>query len=251
MENKKRLIIPEYLLPTIVHIALVALAAFVLRKSGTSLGYGTPPGIVLIIVSGVSSAFWGARFQCKHKRNNIKKIIRDYFSFAQPVKVYLWVVVFLMIDFIRVIGNGGFIIDSWLAPILLFLKAIIVGGIEEIGWRYTFQPEIERSIPYIPATCFTFICWGTWHILFFYIDGTLESISLATLSFFLLGLLTNCFILSALFNYSGSLWICVMTHALINMGAQLSNDGVPGISIVLSVSCIIVAILLNTKNKVD
>ncbi|MEF2565339.1 MAG: CPBP family intramembrane glutamate endopeptidase, partial [Streptococcus salivarius] len=40
---------------------------------------------------------------------------------------------------------------------------------------------------------------------------------------FLLGLLSNCFILSAIYTKTGSLWLCVMTHALVNALSQLSS----------------------------
>ncbi len=62
--------------------------------------------------------------------------------------------------------------------------------------------------------------------------------------FFLLGLLTNCFVLSALYAYSGSLWICVMTHALINALSQIvvDGDGNVMIGIVLKVVCIAIAV---------
>lgn len=36
-------------------------------------------------------------------------------------------------------------------PVFLFLKALAFGGIEEIGWRYTFQPVMERMVTYIPG----------------------------------------------------------------------------------------------------
>ena len=42
---------------------------------------------------------------------------------------------------------------------------------------------------------------------------------------FLLGILINCFILSALYNKTRNLWICVMTHALINALSQISVGG--------------------------
>lgn len=91
---------------------------------------------------------------------------------------------------------------------------------------------MERMVTYIPAVFITFICWGTWHILFFYIDGSLKN---ANLPFFLLGLLTNCFILSALYAYSDSLWICVMTYALINALSQIAVDGNVMIDIILKI----------------
>ena len=117
---------------------------------------------------------------------------------------------FLLLDF--GLQGGKFQINSWYIPIILFLKAILFGGIEEIGWRYTFQPILEEKLNYIFSTIITFVAWGTWHLLYFYIEGSLYQVIVTE---FLLGLLVNCFILSALYNKSRNLWICVMTHALI------------------------------------
>lgn len=134
--------------------------------------------------------------------------------------------------------------------ILLFLKALVFGGIEEIGWRYTFQPAMERKLTYFWSVFITFICWGIWHFLFFYIDGSITNVNVP---FFLLGLLTNCFVLSALYAYSKSLWICVMTHALINAFSQIAVDDNVIVGIILKIVCMVIAVVLHnmiSKKKV-
>ena len=240
-ENK---IVTAYLLPTMAQIVAVAILAVVLKNIGIELGYSSIPGIILIAVGGISSALWGALYQCRYNEKTLRQIVVDFFSVRQPVKVYLLAVVFLFIDFLSVAVSREFQVANVWIPIILFLKAILVGGIEEIGWRYTFQPAIESKIPYVLATVRTFVTWGIWHVLFFYIDGTLPGLNSVKLAFFMLGLLTNCFILSCLFNVSGSLWICVMTHALINMGSQLTVADNTVIGIVTKIICVGIAIII-------
>ena len=59
-------------------------------------------------------------------------------------------------------------------------------------------------------------------LLFFYIDGSLGTIHILG---FYIGLLTNSLYFRHCLPYSNSLWICVMTHALINTFSQMSiND---------------------------
>ena len=53
---------------------------------------------------------------------------------------------------------------------------------------YLFPALIHITIV---ATIITFLCWGVWHFLFFYVDGSIEAVNVP---YFLLGLLTNCFI---------------------------------------------------------
>ena len=175
-----------------------------------------------------------------------KRILKDFFNIKQSVKSYTLVLIFLVLEFSSVILNKGLKIESLLLPLLIFFKAIVFGGIEELGWRYSFQPTLEKKIPHIASTLITFVCWGVWHLLFFYIDGSLGNIHVLG---FLLGLLTNSFILSALFAYSNSLWICVMTHALINTFSQMSiNDNVL-LDCIAKVICIFLAVYLYHVSK--
>ena len=101
----------------------------------------------------------------------------------------------------------------------MFFKFIVFGGLEEIGWRYVFQPLLQEKFHYFQATILTFIIWSIWHLLFFYIDGSLAILQIVP---FLFGLLTNSFILSALYLKTKNLWICVMTHSMINVFSQLT-----------------------------
>lgn len=236
---KEYQILTKYLFPLMLQITVVALVAVLMRTNGIELGYGSAPGIVLIVLSGISSALWGILYQCRQNSKHLLDILKDFVHVKQSIRFYLFVLIFLLLDFGGVILCKGFHLESIWFLILLFLKAIVFGGIEEIGWRYTFQPAMERKITYIPAVIMTFICWGIWHFLFFYIDGSIAGVNIP---FFLLGLLTNCFILSALYAYSGSLWICVMTHALINALSQIAVNDDMVVSILLKIVCMVIAV---------
>lgn len=230
-----------YLFPTLLHIFLVTVIAGVLKKVGFELGYHSTLGNVLIILGGISSALWGVIYQKKCHRKKPLEILKEFFDVRQTIKGYLLVVIFLIVDFGTVILSNGFRMESPWLLFMLFLKALVLGGIEEIGWRYSFQPDLEKKFPYVVATIMTFICWGVWHFLFFYIDGSLTAVDIP---FFFLELLTNSFILSALFAYSNSLWICAMTYALINAFSQISVNGNEMTSMILRLACIDLAIML-------
>ena len=232
-------ILTKFLFPVMLQIVSITMIAAILRNIKITMGYGSVIGVVLIVLSGVSSALWGILYQCKYNHKSFMEIIKDFFDIRQSIMSYLLVLMFLLIVFGGAIISKGFQMESVWVPILLFLKALAFGGIEEIGWRYTFQPVMERMVTYIPAVFITFICWGIWHFLFFYIDGSLASINVP---FFLLGLLTNCFVLSALYAYSGSLWICVMTHALINALSQIAVDENVIVGIILKIVCMAIAV---------
>lgn len=235
-------ILTKYLFPVMLQIIFIAVIAGVLKNKGITIGYESTMGVVLIVLAGVSSALWGVVYQCRYNHKSFLEIIKDFFDVRQSIMSYLLVFMFLFIIFGEAVVSKGFQMKSIWIPILLFLKALAFGGIEEIGWRYTFQPVMERMVTYIPAVFITFICWGIWHFLFFYIDGSLTAG--INVPFFLLGLLTNCFVLSALYAYSGSLWICVMTHALINALSQIAVEQNVVIGIILKIVCVTIAVVL-------
>ena len=131
-------------------------------------------------------------------------------------------------------------------PVGSFFKAILFGGIEEIGWRYIFQPILQERYNYVLSTIITFVLWGLWHFSYFYIEGTLPQVKGAS---FLIGLLVNCFILSALYIKTNSLWICVMMHALINVFSQLAVGGNQYVSYVCKIIIIVVAVVLSTQKQ--
>lgn len=232
-----------YLLGTLGQIGIVCIAVFILRKIGLIVDYTTPAGLAAIALGGLSSAVWGTIVAVKYKKYDVKKILKDFFNVKQKIRHYVLVLLFLSLDFLHVAFQGEFSIPSWHTPIVLFLKMILFGGIEEIGWRYVFQPVLQERCNCFTSTILTFAAWGVWHFAYFYIEGTLPQVQILG---FLAGLLTNCFILSALYIKTNSLWICVMTHSLINVFSQLAVGGNPHVLNICRI-IIILAVVLSDK----
>ena len=235
---KRKQALSLYLAGTFGQIFLVSLLVLFLRAWGLRVDYGTPIGLLTLMLGGLSSAIWGAIISIRYHHSSFKQLLRDFFQVNQPLSNYLLVLIFLVLDFLPLILSGGMVIQAWYLPIILFLKALVFGGIEEIGWRYFFQPALQEKLTYLVATLFTFLAWSLWHLLYFYIDGSLATIHLLP---FLLGLLSNCFILSAIYTKTRSLWLCVMTHALINCLSQLSSAESIWPSFVIKVLIILLA----------
>jgi membrane protease YdiL (CAAX protease family) len=219
---------------------------FRMRVSGMNVNYTSFVGMIAIGIGGISSALWGTIIAVKYKKYDLTKIFRDFFDIKQKYSSYLVAVLFLCMDFFYIVFNGKILIDFWYTPMVLFLKAIIFGGIEEIGWRYVFQPVLQEQLGYVVSTVITFCLWGIWHFSYFYIEGTLSQVQVL---YFLIGLLTNCFILSALYIKTNSLWICVMTHSLINVLSQLSIGGNYYVAYVCKIIIIVIAIILSVGKK--
>lgn len=234
-----------YLAGTLGQILLVSLLVWLLRAGEVRVDYGTPIGLFTLMLGGVSSAIWGGYVSIRYHHSSFKQLVRDFFQVKQAPLNYLLVLIFIGLDFLPLVLSGKMIIPTWYLPIILFVKALVFGGIEEIGWRYFFQPALQEKLTYLVSTLFTFLAWSLWHILYFYIDGSLATIHLLP---FLLGLLSNCFILSAIYTNTRSLWLCVMTHALINALSQLSSAESLWLSLVIKVLIILLAMRIASSS---
>lgn len=235
-----------FLLGTIGQILIVCLAVYLLRISGMTVDYTSSLGLIAISIGGTSSALWGIIMSIKYRNISFRTILYDIFKIKQCYKNYLLALLFIFLDFLSVIFGGRIVINAWFIPVLMFLKHIAFGGIEEIGWRYFYQPVLQERINYVLATIITFIAWGTWHFLYFYIEGTLSDVNILP---FLIGLLTNSFILSALYMKTKNLWLCIMTHSLINVCSQLFLDGNIYVAYACRVLIIVLAIVIAYSSK--
>ena len=244
MKRKQALLL--YLAGTLGQILLVSLLVWLLRAGEVRVDYGTPIGLFTLMLGGLSSAIWGAIISIRYHHSSFKQLIGDFLQVKQAPLSYLLVLMFLVLDFLPQVFSGEMIIPTWYLPIILFVKALVFGGIEEIGWRYFFQPTLQEKLTYLVSTLCTFVAWSLWHLLYFYIDGSLARIHLLP---FLLGLLSNCFILSAIYTKTRSLWLCVMTHALINALSQLSStEENLGLSLVIKVLIILLAMRIASSS---
>ncbi|MBK5057740.1 CPBP family intramembrane metalloprotease [Streptococcus parasanguinis] len=235
-----------YLLGTFGQVLGVCLLVWFLRAGGVKVDFTSSFGIIAIIVGGLSSAFWGSLASIDYHQSSFKQVLKDFFQVKQAPLNYLLVLIFIGLDFLPLVLSGKMIIPTWYLPIILFVKALVFGGIEEIGWRYFFQPTLQEKLTYIVSTLCTFVAWSLWHLLYFYIDGSLAMVNLIP---FLLGLLSNCFILSAIYTKTRSLWLCVMTHALINALSQLSStEESLGLSLVIKVLIIFFAMRIASSS---
>ena len=221
MNRKQALLL--YLLGTFGQILLVSLLVWLLRAGEVRVDYGTPIGLFTLMLGGLSSAIWGAIISIRYHHSSFKQLVRVFFQVKQAPLNYLLVLIFIGLDFLPQ----------------------VFGGIEEIGWRYFFQPTLQEKLTYLVSTLYTFVAWSLWHLLYFYIDGSLARINLLP---FLLGLLSNCFILSAIYTKTRSLWLCVMTHALINALSQLSSVENIWLSLVIKVLIILLAMRIASSS---
>lgn len=163
---------------------------------------------------GLASTLMGIILAIKTERNSgILSVIGTAFYIKQPIKYYGLILMFFIISFGRPSE-----ISKWYVGIIYVFYMIFFGGLEEIGWRYIFQPTLEKHLPYWLVSSITAILWAMWHLPLFFIDGMNKS---SSFDLFVLGVLGMAFMLGAIYRISGSLWLCVLFHTMINAFSQV------------------------------
>ncbi len=136
-----------------------------------------------------------------------------------------------------------------LTVFVVFLQAtILYGGEEELGWRGTLQPLLQKKMPFIPATLIVGVIWVIWHIPLWFIEGDSHQ-SMPFYSFAIMGVLLS-FWLAALYNVSDSIILCLVLHGLTNtlMGVCLiTSDVAYGIGLALLTLASIVGGIIASK----
>ena len=93
--------------------------------------------------------------------------------------------------------------------------ALIIGPVEEFGWRGLMLPILQRRFKPLYAGLILGAIWGVWHIPAFLLSGTPQS-GWSFLPYFL-ALLSVSVIMTALFNASrGSLLLAILVHFQLN-----------------------------------
>ena len=235
-----------YWLGTMVQIFIICFVRFLLR--GLDISYPEFTNWLFIVVGGASSALWGSIVAKKSgKVECYQEILLHFFGIRQPIKYYAIVFLFLVILFGNSLFTGKILEgDRWYSFLSIFMISGIFGGIEEIGWRYTFQPLLEKSLPYEVASVLTFLSWGLWHYMYFYIADSLSGTQHVS---FLLGLLVSCFVLGAIYHVTHSLWLCVLYHCMLNMFSQTLAPNEVTWNWISSILCIILAIIMVRKKR--
>jgi len=105
--------------------------------------------------------------------------------------------------------------SPWYKVIPALAAALLIGPIEEFGWRGVALPLLQRRFAPIWASLILGAVWGIWHLPAFFMSGTPQS----AWSFgpYFLGVLGISVILTQMFNSSrGSLLIAALFHFQVN-----------------------------------
>lgn len=143
--------------------------------------------------------------------------LKNIFSVKQPIWLFLFVVFLCAVYFIPQILISGTERVYPMYRIILFAPLMLFGGgLEEAGWRYILQPELDKKIGFVPSALVVSVIWAIWHLPLFFIPGAAqydENFWLFAINVFALT-----FALGSIRKISGGVFLCVLFHCLINAG---------------------------------
>ena len=180
--------------------------------------------------------------------------IRKIFNFRCSIVSYLVLIALAVIFFLPQCLISGYddgaplLFVPFMLPVMLFC-----GGLEETGWRDVLQPELEKKVGFTLAALIVGVIWWIWHTpLFFIKDVSQYGADFLTFGINVVGL---SFALAAIRKVTGSVWMCVLFHSLINSlhGVFIIHNNILGnvAAAVLMIACsyILLAVQKKTNHK--
>ncbi|MBD5400002.1 MAG: CPBP family intramembrane metalloprotease [Treponema sp.] len=183
---------------------------------------------------------------------NVKEWLKNVFDFKQTVVSYCMVVFFAVIFILPQCLISGYESRAPFFTILIMIPLMLVGGgLEEAGWRYILQPELEKRLPFTASTLIVSIIWWLWHLPLFFIQGVFQyGQNYLAFGINVLGL---SFALASIRKITGSVWLCVLFHCLANAlsGIYDINKNIWGniAAAILLILCAYVLIAITDKIK--
>lgn len=244
MNNTSKKKSMQFLLLTFL-ITWLCFGTIIIGNLYEKLLYGTPIFMILFIVGGNGAPI--AVYILLKRWNKTRKnsgFIKKFFGDRIKWRDISLVLFFLMVHFIVQIITGQYVLQIPIYfGILMIPMTIIGGGLEEIGWRGFFQPELEKSMSFHKSSIICALLWALWHLPLWFIQGTYQ----ADINFgmFVLSVLGMSFMLAAVRKITDNILCCILLHSLINSFSNviINDQGVMTIitmvlEIVLSMSII-------------
>lgn len=182
-----------------------------------------------------------------------KEWIKNIFDFKHNLWSYIIVVLFAIIFILPQCLISGYEKGAPLFAIIFMVPMMLFGGgLEEAGWRYILQPELEKKCHFLISTIIVSVIWWIWHLPLFHIQGVAQYGQ--NFLAFGLNVLGLSFALACIRRNTKSVWLCVLFHCIINSlsGIYIINDNIIGniVSALIVIVCSLVLIRIGEKKKI-
>ncbi|MCL2801369.1 MAG: CPBP family intramembrane metalloprotease [Treponema sp.] len=148
----------------------------------------------------------------------LKEWIKNIFTVKIHIKYYIFtILLYSIIPVMFILLPPGL---EKMEPIYMFLAflpiMVIGGGLEEAGWRYILQPELEKKFKFIISTIIIAPIWAVWHLPLFFIPSAVQYET--NFGIFTIGVIGLSFAIAAIRRITGSVFLCVLFHSMVNAG---------------------------------
>jgi len=176
------------------------------------------------------------------------------FVFGKKIDKKGWLIFGLFLIWRLFMIRVAFEIDKPISILSILINLpflIVLGGLEELGWRGILQPKLEKVINYLPSVLIVGVIWSIWHLPLWFIKGTVQTSFPFELYLFSVIIISSSF--ATLYKYTNNLFFCVLSHAWFNrcigLALYVGNNGTLQLNLngkVLVVFCIelIVSVIL-------
>lgn len=178
---------------------------------------GTNPVFILLVWS---PAIAGLGLVWRHHgREGVISFLRRLTYWRTPVP--WWVFLLLGIPAVKYLGAafhgtaGEFPFSPWYGVVGAMAMALLIGPIEELGWRGVALPILQRRFAPLWSGLILGLFWAVWHAPSFLLSGTPQS----AWSFvpYLMGVVALSVVITPLFNAAGgSILMAMLFHFQVN-----------------------------------
>jgi membrane protease YdiL (CAAX protease family) len=195
-----------------------------------TLLYGTPLFWIPYTIGSLGPAISAYLIYRQFKEDFAEQTFIKYI-FGKKINREVWLIFGLLLGWRLFMIWISFGIQKPISILSLLINVpfvIVLGGLEEVGWRGILQPKVEKVMTYLPSVLAVGVIWTLWHLPLWFIHGTAQS-GISFGWYLVSGIvLTSNF--TTLYKYTNNLFLCILSHAWFNicigMALYVGNNGV-------------------------
>lgn len=227
---------------------ILALLIFFPDQTGAifgPMGYTNP----MFILAVYSPAIAGISMVWRHYgTKGLVSYFRRFTLWRMPIAWWVFLIVGIPAAFYLGAVIKGMITDPfpfspWYSVLPALATGLVIGPIEELGWRGVALPLMQRRLAPLWSSLILGGIWGIWHLPAFFLSGSPQS----AWSFgpYFIGVLAITIILTPMFNAArGSLLIAALYH--FQMNGPIWPDAQPWDILIFAVIAVVI-VLLNRR----
>ncbi len=241
--------VQEYLLITFF-ISWLSWGVLILLTALNIAKFTDPIGMIFFVIGGFGPTI--SAIMCIDGKMSLKKIVN--FIFTRKKRTFGYSLLFIILEILVVaLSAAGTNAEMplYALPFVFLTCAFVGGGNEELGWRGTMQPLLEKIfskkiknpvLSFIVTTLLVGVVWALWHLPLWFVSGsTQQSINFG---WFAIDAVIQSFVLACVYRRTGSVFNCMLLHGLINVLMSFFVIQINWIMIIGTILMVILATLL-------